>query len=40
MHTNEIREHLLARAPWVDRDHTGDTIKAGDPAREVRADRA
>lgn len=35
MNTNQIREHLLARAPWVDREHTVDTIKAGDPAREI-----
>ncbi len=35
MNTNDIREHLLARAPWVDRDHTVDTVKAGDPSREV-----
>jgi putative NIF3 family GTP cyclohydrolase 1 type 2 len=36
MNANDIREHLLARAPWVDREHTVDTVKAGDPAREVR----
>ena len=35
MNTNDIREHLLARAPWVDRGRTVDTVKAGDPAREV-----
>jgi len=26
MNTNDIREHLLARAPWVDRDHIVDTV--------------
>ncbi len=37
MNTNEIREYLLSRAPWVDRERTVDTVKAGDPTREVRA---
>ena len=36
MNTNDIREHLLSRAPWVDRTRTVDTVKAGDPARAVR----
>ena len=36
MNTNGIREHLIARAPWVDRARTVDTVKAGDPARAVR----
>lgn len=35
MNTCDIREHLLARAPWVDREHTVDTVKAGDPTREI-----
>jgi len=35
MNTNDIREHLLSRAPWVNRDKTVDTIKAGDPTREI-----
>jgi putative NIF3 family GTP cyclohydrolase 1 type 2 len=35
MNTNDIREHLLSRAPWVDRERTVDTVKAGDPARQV-----
>ncbi|MBN1676741.1 MAG: Nif3-like dinuclear metal center hexameric protein [Kiritimatiellae bacterium] len=35
MNTNDIREHLLARAPWVDRDRTVDTVKAGDPQKPV-----
>ncbi len=35
MNTNDIREHLLARAPWVDRERTVDTVKAGDPTRPV-----
>jgi putative NIF3 family GTP cyclohydrolase 1 type 2 len=37
MNTNDIREHLLARAPWVNREATVDTVKAGDPEREVRS---
>jgi putative NIF3 family GTP cyclohydrolase 1 type 2 len=37
MNTNDIREHLLSRAPWVDRERTVDTVKAGDPTREVHA---
>ncbi|NLS78748.1 MAG: hypothetical protein GXY76_15955 [Chloroflexi bacterium] len=36
MNTYELREYLLARAPWVDRAKTVDTIKAGDPYREVK----
>ena len=36
MNTNDIREHLLSRAPWVDQQRTVDTVKAGDPTREVR----
>ena len=36
MNTNDIREYLLARAPWVDPARTVDTVKAGDPEREVR----
>ena len=35
MNTNDIREHLLSRAPWVDGARTVDTVKAGDPTREV-----
>ena len=35
MNTNDIREYLLARAPWVDPARTVDTVKAGDPEREV-----
>ncbi len=35
MTTNEIREHLLSQAPWVDRDRTVDTVKIGDPLRPV-----
>lgn len=35
MNTNDIREYLLSNSPWVDRDHTVDTVKAGDPYREV-----
>ena len=35
MNTNDIREHLLSRAPWVNREKTVDTVKAGDPTRKV-----
>lgn len=35
MNTNDIREYLLSHSPWVDRARTVDTIKAGDPTREV-----
>ena len=35
MNTNDIREHLLSKAPWVNRDATVDTIKAGDPNKEI-----
>jgi len=34
--TDEIREYLLSKSPWVDRERTVDTVKVGDPAREVR----
>ena len=36
MNTEHIHEHLLSRAPWVDRSNTVDTVKAGDPAKPVR----
>jgi len=35
MNTADIREHLFSKSPWIDRDRTVDTIKAGDPSREV-----
>ena len=35
MNADELREYLLSRAPWVDRASTVDTIKAGDPHRQV-----
>jgi len=35
MNTNDLREHLLGHAPWVDRSNPVDTIKAGDPQREI-----
>ncbi len=35
MNANDIREHLLSHSPWVDRHDTVDTIKAGDPTREI-----
>ncbi len=37
MNTNDILQHLLARAPWVNPQLTVDTVKAGDPTREVRS---
>jgi putative NIF3 family GTP cyclohydrolase 1 type 2 len=37
MNANDIREYLLSKAPWVDRETTVDTIKAGDPTREVKS---
>ena len=36
MNTNDIREHLLSRAPWVDRESTVDTVKVGNPLKPVR----
>jgi len=36
MNTNDLRRHLLSRAPWVDQSRTVDTVKAGDPDRPVR----
>ena len=38
MNTNDIREHLLSRAPWVDRTRTVDTVKAGDPIAHLETD--
>ena len=35
MNTNDIRQHLLSKAPWVNLEKTVDTVKAGDPTREV-----
>jgi len=35
MNANDILEHLLSRSPGVNRDTTVDTIKAGDPNREI-----
>lgn len=35
MTTNDLREHILSRAPWVDRSSTVDTVKSGDPHREI-----
>ncbi len=35
MNTNDIREYLLVNSPWVDRSRTVDTVKAGDPTREI-----
>ncbi len=32
---NEIREHFLSNAPWVDREKTVDTVKAGEPSKPV-----
>ena len=36
MNTNDIRQHLLAEATWVNPERTVDTVKAGDPTREVK----
>jgi putative NIF3 family GTP cyclohydrolase 1 type 2 len=36
MNANELREHFLSRAPWVNCDKTVDTVKVGDPTRAVR----
>jgi putative NIF3 family GTP cyclohydrolase 1 type 2 len=35
MNTNDLREHFLTNSPWVNRHHTVDTVKAGDPTREI-----
>ena len=35
MNTDDIRQHLLSRSPWVNPETTVDTVKTGDPAREV-----
>ena len=35
MKARDIREHILARAPWVDPNKTVDTFKHGDPDVEV-----
>jgi putative NIF3 family GTP cyclohydrolase 1 type 2 len=37
MNTNDIREHLLSKAKWVNLEHTVDTIKAGDPLKEIKS---
>lgn len=34
--TEDIREYLLSHSPWVDRDRTVDTVKAGDATQPVR----
>ncbi|MEW6358261.1 MAG: Nif3-like dinuclear metal center hexameric protein [Planctomycetota bacterium] len=36
MNTNDIRNHLISNAPWVNPERTVDTVKIGDPAKEVR----
>ncbi len=36
MNTNDLHQHLLDNAPWVDRARTVDTVKAGDPFRPIR----
>ncbi len=35
MTTENIREHFLSKATWVDRQSTVDTVKSGDPRRPV-----
>jgi putative NIF3 family GTP cyclohydrolase 1 type 2 len=37
LNTNDLREHLLANAPWVGRESTVDTVKFGDPTRPIRS---
>lgn len=37
MNTNDIREHLLSKAPWVNPEATVDTVKAGDPEKEIKS---
>ncbi len=32
----DILEYLLSNSPWVDRGNTVDTVKIGDPYREIR----
>lgn len=34
--TLDIREYLLSKSPWVDRDNTVDTVKIGDPTQPVK----
>jgi putative NIF3 family GTP cyclohydrolase 1 type 2 len=34
--TTQIREYLLTNSPWVDRNKTVDTVKMGDPSRDVK----
>jgi putative NIF3 family GTP cyclohydrolase 1 type 2 len=33
--TTDIREYLVSHSPWVDPDHTVDTVKAGDATRPI-----
>ncbi len=35
MTTAELRTHFISQAPWVDPDSTVDTVKAGDPHRQI-----
>jgi len=35
MNTNDIRAHLLSKSLWVDPSRTVDTVKAGDPTKEI-----
>ncbi|MGD8240132.1 MAG: Nif3-like dinuclear metal center hexameric protein [Armatimonadota bacterium] len=37
MTANDLREHFLSRADWVDRETTVDNIIVGDPDRDVSA---
>ena len=34
--TLDLRDYLIANSPWVDPDHTVDTVKIGDPTRPVQ----
>lgn len=36
MRAEEILEHFLSRAPWVDRNNTVDRIILGDPKKEIK----
>lgn len=36
MNANDIREHFISRSPWIDPKGTVDTIKAGDPTKEIK----
>jgi putative NIF3 family GTP cyclohydrolase 1 type 2 len=37
LNTNDIYQHLLSKAPWVNPETTVDTIKSGDHTREIKS---